>query len=40
MPVYTEDELRALEEADQAKQEPSKYDEEIDYDQYDEYYED
>jgi len=40
MPVYTEDELRALEEAEQAKQEPSKYDEEIDYDQYDEYYED
>ena len=38
LPVYTEEELRALEEEEEA--EDSKYDEDIDYDEFDEYYDD
>lgn len=38
LPIYTEEELRALEEEEES--ETSKYDEEIDYDEFDEYYDD
>ena len=38
LPVYTEEELRALEEEE--AEENSKYDEDIDYDEFDEYYDD
>ena len=37
MPVYTDEELEALEEEE--NEESSKYDEDVDYDEYDEYYE-
>ncbi len=38
MPVYTAEELKELEEIDKQKTEKSKYDEDIDYDEFDEYY--
>ena len=39
LPVYTEEELRAIQEAEEAE-EASKYDDDTDYDEFDEYYDD
>lgn len=39
LPVYTEEELRAIAEEEEAE-EDNKYDDEIDYDEFDEYYDD
>lgn len=40
LPVYTEEELRALEEEEYEEDDYSKYDDDIDYDEFDEYYDD
>ena len=39
LPVYTEEELRAIQEAEEAE-EASKYDDDIDYDEFEDYYDD
>lgn len=38
MPVYTDEELKELEEIDEGTEDRSKYEEDIDYDEFDEYY--
>ncbi len=40
MPVYTEEELKAIQEEEKAKEKDGSYDEDLDYDDYDDYYDD